>query len=276
MDRNRAAHIGLDRLGFPHKVINAFVLEKVQEYLKTLEGVEAGKFRVLDVGCGSGHLLKRMLARGWYAWGVDPFPRGEATKPPLRERVICGTIENVRAQPFHVITAVEVLEHVEDYMGLLTSMSMLLQPQGFLVASVPNNWETRTISGSTGTLEPMYGHLWRFCHDGFKTDLECFFDKARVEPIYSRNLDRRMLRISRILPKSTAMKLSRLLVRYINDGAWLLGTAIKERTILKRAEGGIPAEPSGKYYEEKAGLCPRVGINPDASKNAWCDRRTTL
>jgi SAM-dependent methyltransferase len=249
--RNIKAHEGLDHLGFPHKMINFIVLEEIRKWFKNFSFIEASKFRVLDIGCGTGYLLKKLLSHGWDVLGVDPFPRGTAADHPLRQNVFKGTIEEVHGDPFHVITAVEVLEHVDHYMNLLASIVKLLHPQGIIIVTVPNDWEFHSIKADDDSIVPKYGHVWRFNAGSFEADLKKFSDDVMVEPIYSGSLDRRLLSITRFFPRKIVHKLSQLLIKQKSDAGWLLGVAKAGRDFGDIQEGRIHAPSAINFFVDK-------------------------
>ena len=208
----------MDRIPFPQRTINYIALRKIRDHIQAHQR-PVDVPRVLDVGCGAGFLLRHMLRDGWDALGVDPYPRGAALRPPLKERVIAGSLEDVPEGGFHAVTAIEVLEHVEEYPSLLREMLHLLEPGGLLVVTVPNDWEFRAVEGPGGTLEPMYGHLWRFGREDLEADLASISDSVEVESVYSRHLDRRIYLFSRLFHPSSVVRLSQILVDHHDDGA---------------------------------------------------------
>ena len=249
---NIRAHQNLNNIDFPHRIINLIVLEKVRDCLKKIPKVNYITPRLLDVGCGTAFLLKRMLAEGLDAWGLDPYPRIQAKRESLSERIIEGSVQDLRSEPFQIITAVEVLEHVEDYMNLLKSMISLLSSNGFLIISVPNKWKFQITYSPRGAAEPMYGHLWQFDHKSLESDLKCFSDEVYIEPIYSRTLGRRLLKIIHIFPTKATIKLSRALVKYYSDGAWLMGILNIDQSLAERNANQIKLHPSAKYYRDSS------------------------
>ena len=250
MNRNIRAHKNLTRLDFPHTTINSIVLDKVRLWFQQKSMNKLTKFRLLDLGCGTGYFLSRALKQGWDAWGVDPYPRGAATRLPLKKRVITGTIECIVSSRFDCVTAVEVLEHVNDYLRLIHSMMKVLRPGGLLITTVPNDWQFRAARGPNGDVEPMYGHLWRFDLVSLKSDLENFSNEVRVESIYSRTLDSRPFRIARIFPSKVFARFSEKLVSHSHNGAWLLGMVEKQH--LNPTSDGVvkTLTPSARHYTD--------------------------
>jgi SAM-dependent methyltransferase len=102
---------------------------------------EGGGKRVLDVGCASGYLAGILADRGYRVVGIeraggsgDLFPRHvelieadlDQGLPPVPGRfsyVICG----------------DILEHLRDPGALLRQIAGVLEPDGRLIASLPNS-----------------------------------------------------------------------------------------------------------------------------------------
>jgi SAM-dependent methyltransferase len=190
-----------------------------------------------------------MLKRGWEALGVDPYPRGAATLEPLRSRVISGRLDAVGGEEFDAVTAIEVLEHIPDYPDLLEGMVTLLRPGGILVVTVPNDWNFQPVPGPEGRVEPKYGHLWRFSASELESDLTRSGGNAVVREIYSRHLDHRLYRYSRVLTGPMSQRLSARLVARHDDGAWLLGSVVGRKEFGQRTAPG-EVKPSARSYRD--------------------------
>jgi 2-polyprenyl-3-methyl-5-hydroxy-6-metoxy-1,4-benzoquinol methylase len=96
--------------------------------------------RVLDVGCGTGAMLKEMEASGLETYGVEPNPK--AVQACLRKglRVVEGTLENARypAGYFDTIILSHVIEHVPSPRSTLGFLYPILKPGGRVFISCPN------------------------------------------------------------------------------------------------------------------------------------------
>lgn len=97
--------------------------------------------RVLDVGCGAGEFLHRVHgATGAHVFGIDFSPNAQASATEnFSIPVFVGTIEDYfNEQPFDLITAWWLLEHVSDPRSFFASVGRLLKPGGRFLFSVPN------------------------------------------------------------------------------------------------------------------------------------------
>ena len=97
--------------------------------------------RILDVGCGNGAFLRRMLDLGWEGIGVETDE--EAAETARREHgveVVIGTLDSagLPKESFDVITMDHVIEHVCDPVAHLRTCRDLLRAGGQLVMTTPN------------------------------------------------------------------------------------------------------------------------------------------
>ncbi|MFN8594558.1 MAG: class I SAM-dependent methyltransferase [Thermomicrobiales bacterium] len=98
-------------------------------------------YRVLDIGCGTGVVLKVLQAtcRNGSVVGIDPFPEAlEFARTRTTCDLIVGDADNPHVSgQVEVIGMFDVLEHLEDDTGVLRSLHNRLSPGGALVLTVP-------------------------------------------------------------------------------------------------------------------------------------------
>jgi 2-polyprenyl-3-methyl-5-hydroxy-6-metoxy-1,4-benzoquinol methylase len=105
--------------------------------------------RVLDVGCSTGYLAKRLQERGSTVVGVDLDERAVAEARQFCEAVHVGDVETMELpfEPasFDAIVCGDFIEHLRDPGAFLARIRPLLRPGGRLVLSTPNiaNWAMR-------------------------------------------------------------------------------------------------------------------------------------
>jgi SAM-dependent methyltransferase len=91
---------------------------------------------VLEVGCGTGWLLRHLRAAGWrHLTGIDPFLARDVTWPD-GVALLRRTIDQMHGQ-YDVIMAHHAFEHIPDPRGAARDMARLLAPGGLLVIRTP-------------------------------------------------------------------------------------------------------------------------------------------
>ena len=100
--------------------------------------------RVADVGCGAGLLCEPIARLGASVTGIDAAPENiaaagahaEGQGLPITYRA--GSIDALGAEPFDLVTSLEVIEHVDDPAGFVCGLAAALKPDGLLILSTPN------------------------------------------------------------------------------------------------------------------------------------------
>lgn len=112
----------------------------VSEVLDEFVGASHGRRRILDAGCGTGGMLP-MLARYGEVTGVEPEP---AAVEQCRARfsdfdVRVGSVPEgvVGSGTYDLVTAFDVIEHIDDDEGALRGLASVLAAGGTLLVTVP-------------------------------------------------------------------------------------------------------------------------------------------
>ena len=112
----------------------------IQSLMEKISGtLHTANPRILDVGCGTGANLK-MLATFGKAEGVDVSPQAvHFCHERGLESVKLGAIEHLPYEDdsFEVVTALDVIEHLDDDVGGLREIRRVLRPGGRVLVFVP-------------------------------------------------------------------------------------------------------------------------------------------
>lgn len=119
------------------------------------------KPRLLDVGCGTGCMLKSARLRGWDAAGVDVSPRmvRRGRDQGLEIHRVDGHELPFDDQSFDAVTAWSVIEHVPDVRVTLAEWRRVLRPGGVLVTDTSDArcWKVKLLGAK-------YRRFWRTDH----------------------------------------------------------------------------------------------------------------
>jgi len=113
----------------------------LEEVLQILSFFIPRQYRVLDLGCGRGNVVKFLRDRGVEAFGMEmdrPMIR-ESLLPQCRDRIALyqGGLPLPYADgEFDAVLAIEVVEHIEDYQGVLREISRIASKR--FVMTVPD------------------------------------------------------------------------------------------------------------------------------------------
>jgi 2-polyprenyl-3-methyl-5-hydroxy-6-metoxy-1,4-benzoquinol methylase len=147
--------------------------------------------RVLDVGCCNHGDLSRLETGGFLhaevarvaseLLGLDNDPEGIRTLEANGFKVVQGDAENLAASNlgrFEVLVAGELIEHLSNAGLFLDGAFECLEPDGLLIATVPNAW-------SFTRLKQLYKRL----DDKLWTHSQhtCWYSKATISAFFERH-----------------------------------------------------------------------------------------
>lgn len=127
------------------EVIELRIAQRAAKACELLGDYRSGS--LLDVGCGEGFTLRFFDRKGWQVAGIDYSLAGvQQMNPDYAGRVEQGdvfalleTFIAANKKKYDLIWLGNVLEHVLDPVGLLSTLRRLVSPNGLLVVTVPND-----------------------------------------------------------------------------------------------------------------------------------------
>jgi 2-polyprenyl-3-methyl-5-hydroxy-6-metoxy-1,4-benzoquinol methylase len=138
MDRGAyEAFLDLDRSHFWRRAKRRLVLQAIDAHLEGRG--ERGRARMLDVGAACSLLGPELAERGEVTLIEPDAPTAALAREELGLTVLEGALPDALPVdgPFHVITALDVLEHVEEDRRAVRALSERLAADGLLVVTVP-------------------------------------------------------------------------------------------------------------------------------------------
>jgi SAM-dependent methyltransferase len=166
--------------------------------LREQGGLAAGQ-RGLDLGCGDGVMLYKVLRGGGTIVGVDLSRPGLAIarreiqertgRAPALMRASATSLPLSDASVDYVLS-IEVIEHVAEVEAYLGEIHRVLRPGGFLAVTTPHRLES-------GVLQDPY-HVVEYDAASLTTLLSARFADVRVWGMYPSLLDRLYLGATRV------------------------------------------------------------------------------
>ncbi len=143
----------------------------------------AGGRRALDVGCGVGYGAAELSFTAATVLGIDcseeaiNYARQHYRAENLRFLVASASQVPCRATEFDLITAFELIEHLEDWRAFLCEMRRLLRPGGLFIVSTPNRSYYAESRAGRG---PNPFHRHEFEAQEFADELRAIFPQVRI------------------------------------------------------------------------------------------------
>ncbi len=100
--------------------------------------------RVLEVGCAAGHVTRILASRGCDVTGIEVDPSAARSAAEHASEVLVADLDvddymaKLEDQTFDVVLLGDVLEHLRDPLSAMRSFMKLVEPHGYIVASLPN------------------------------------------------------------------------------------------------------------------------------------------
>jgi 2-polyprenyl-3-methyl-5-hydroxy-6-metoxy-1,4-benzoquinol methylase len=158
-------------------------LEQKLEKIKSIRGTIPGK--MLDIGCGEGFALEYFRANQWTVEGLDYSDAGvKGVNPECLDFLITGDIPTLLKQKcndlekYDLIMLTNVLEHLLDPLGLLEQLKCLLNSNGVISITVPNDFSmlqdylmsSKKVDADYWVVVP--DHLYYFDHNSLRMTCE--------------------------------------------------------------------------------------------------------
>lgn len=120
--------------------VPAFVRRRASEIVAGFDNYRNNN-RFLDIGFGAGTFLSAAAERAWEVFGSEVSYPAVSAAEKLGFKVFFGKLTEARFpdEYFDVITASEILEHLEDPMVDLAEIARVLRPGGLFWATTPSS-----------------------------------------------------------------------------------------------------------------------------------------
>ncbi|MDR2633863.1 MAG: class I SAM-dependent methyltransferase [Treponema sp.] len=148
--------------------------------MQTRKYMSIPKPKILDIGAGAGLLVKEAAKLGWDVQGIDPsvYLSEKAKKAGLP--VVQGIFPHAACPgPYDAIFLIDVIEHMEHPLDLLSALSGYLDKAGIIVLVTPN---------VSSLMAKLMGKKWwhyRIAHIGYynKKTLTILMKRSGFSPV---------------------------------------------------------------------------------------------
>lgn len=148
---------------------------RLSDYLQLLFTNKKNDGRHLDIGAGSGYLMRMARKSGWDTIGIEPGPWGKLAAAKYDLNIKSIMLENISSEveiaqkSYDLITLIDVLEHLGDPLATISTLQNYLSFRGKIVAQFPYSSSFASVIRRTNwplMLPP--GHIHYFSRDSIK------------------------------------------------------------------------------------------------------------
>jgi SAM-dependent methyltransferase len=121
--------------------------------------------RLLDIGAGTGHFVRKMLDSGWESVGVEVNENARKHAFIInRVRLISSLRDGgFTTNSFNAVTMWHVLEHIHEPEIYLGQIASILKPDGILIVALPNTQSADALHyAENWAAYDVPRHLWHF------------------------------------------------------------------------------------------------------------------
>lgn len=151
---------------------HAYLVPSLLRLLKKWRRAEPS-CRVLDAGCGNGHVAGALLKAGYEVVGIDASQEGIAlarAEHPEGTFECFSVYEDLRERlgSFDVVVSTEVVEHLYDPRTFIARLKDVLSERGFLILSTPYHGYLKNLAlAAFGKWDNHHTALWDGGHIKF-------------------------------------------------------------------------------------------------------------
>ena len=143
--------------------VSPFISKRVEEIVSGFSAYRETN-RLLEIGFGSGAMLRAAARAGWSAEGVEVSRTAVEHVRKDGLKVFCGELSEAgySSGHFDVVIASELLEHVSEPQDMVAEIARILRPGGLLWATTPHiqGLSSRLLGLHWTTVSPDHLHLF--------------------------------------------------------------------------------------------------------------------
>jgi len=167
-----------------HRAVNAARIKRALRFT-LFRSVRGSELSFLDIGCSFGALVQEAQAQGCRACGIDisayAVEYAHSQGLDVRRAAPDAIPDFGLPSGFHIVTMIEVIEHLPDPRAALCEIARVMSPEGLLIIQTANMDGQQAKKAGPNYHYYLPGHLYYFSRKTLTKLLEeCGFDRVRV------------------------------------------------------------------------------------------------